>query len=324
MKLRSGILRFLRALCLPALYLAALTSGIGASTNVFLTHFEPGEGYTNNFDLVGQGGWLGQGTGGNGIVSNFIAGQGQQAYLGYAAPKPGEDYSVIYHPLNFNPLPAALPVVKFSVLMNIVDSTNDGFDNFRWTVYNRNIERLFSLDFDNYYTNISYLLDGTNVLAPTGVSFAPGANYPLLVTMDFASNRWSATFNNTLLVTNQPISTIGATLDLGDIDAEWLIYDTNTPGNNYLLFDNYFVTAEAYPVTPVQPARVEFLDITEEGWALLRVFGQANSRWALEATTNLVNWTALKTNVVSDIYFDVVDKTAAGLPRRYYRARNEP
>lgn len=321
MKSRNGLRRFRRALSLPALYLGLLTSVLGASTNVFVTQFEPGEGYTNNFDLVGQGGWLGEGTGGNGIVSNFIPGQGQQAYIGFAAPAPGEDYFVAWHPLNFNPLAAGLPIVRFSVLMGIVDSTNDGFDNFRWTVYNRQVEKLFSLDFDNYFTNVSYLLDGTNGLRDTGVSFAPGANYTLLVTMNFAANRWSATFNNMLLATNQPITTTGATLDLGDIDGEWLIYETNAPGNNYLLFDNYGVTAEALPAPPAQ---VEFLDLTDEGWALLRIFGQTGSRWAVEATTNFLNWTALNTNVVSGTSFDVVDTTAVGLKQRYYRARHVP
>jgi hypothetical protein len=316
MKSRLFRQQFLRALGLPTIALVALTSAFAAPTNVFFTQFEPGQGYSTNFDLVGQGGWLGQGTGGNGIVSNYIAGQGLQAYIGFAAPNPGEDYFVAYHPLNFNPLAAKQPIVKFSVLMSIEDSTNGNYDNFRWSVYNTQVERLFSLDFDNYSTNVSYKLDGTNVLVATGVSFAPGSNYTLLVTMNFAANRWSATLNNALLATNLPITTTGATLDVGDIDAEWLIYDINAPGDNYMLFDNYRVTAE--------PLQIDFLGRTVEGWALLRVFGPDGSRWAVEGTTNLLNWTSLKTNVVSGSYFDMVDMTAAGLKQRLYRARLVP
>jgi hypothetical protein len=316
MKSRLFRQQFLRALGLPTIALVALTSAFAAPTNVFFTQFEPGQGYSTNFDLVGQGGWLGQGTGGNGIVSNYIAGQGLQAYIGFAAPNPGEDYFVAYHPLNFNPLAAKQPIVKFSVLMSIEDSTNGNYDNFRWSVYNTQVERLFSLDFDNYSTHVSYKLDGTNVLVATGVSFAPGSNYTLLVTMNFAANRWSATLNNALLATNLPITTTGATLDVGDIDAEWLIYDINAPGDNYMLFDNYRVTAE--------PLQIDFLGRTVEGWALLRVFGPDGSRWAVEGTTNLLNWTSLKTNVVSGSYFDMVDMTAAGLKQRLYRARLVP
>ena len=323
MKSRLYLQQFLRALGLPTIALVALTSTFAAPTNIFFTAFEPGQGYTTASNLVGQAGWMGEGSGGNGIVNEFITGQGQQAYIGYSAPAVGDDQLVAWQPLNFSPLAARLPVVKFSVLISIVDSTtnNNQFDNFRWSVYNTQVDRLFSLDFNNYYTNINYLLDGTNTLVATGISFASGANYTLFVTMNFASNRWSATLNNALLATNQPITTTGAALDLGDVDAVWLVYDTNAPGDNFMLFDNYHVTAEALPVPPAQ---MEFLRRTVEGWALLRVFGLDGSRWAVEGTTNLLNWSALRTNVVSGISFDVVDTTAAGLKQRYYRARLVP
>lgn len=321
MKSRLYLRQFLRALGLPTIALVAFTSAFAAPTNIFFTQFEPVEGYTTASNLVGQAGWLGDGSGGNGIVTNFIVGQGQQAYIGYSAPAAGDDQLVAWQPLNFSPLAANQPIVKFSVLMSIEDSTNDNFDNFRWSAYNSQVDRLFSLDFDNYYTNISYLLDGTNTLVATGVSFAPGSNYTLLVTMNFAANRWSATLNNALLATNQLITTTGVALNLGDIDAVWLVYDTNAPGDNFMLFDNYRVTAEALPTTS---ARMEFLARTVEGWTLLRVFGPDGSRWAVEGTTNLLTWSALKTNVISGSYFDMVDTTAAGLTQRLYRARRVP
>jgi len=321
MKSRLYRQQFLWALGLTALALVAFTSAFAAPTNIFFTQFEPGQGYSTNLDLIGQDGWLGDGSGGNGIVNNFIAGQGQQAYIGYSAPAAGDDQLVAWQPLNFSPLAVSQPIVKFSVLMSIEDSTNDNFDNFRWSVYNTQVDRLFSLDFDNYYTNVNYLLDGTNGLVATGVSFAPGSNYTLLVTMNFAANRWSATLNDTLLTTNQLITTTGAALNLGDIDAVWLVYDTNAPGDNFMLFDNYRVTAEALPMTSTQ---MEFLGRTVEGWTLLRAYGLDGSRWAVEGTTNLLDWSALKTNVITGGYFEMVDTTAAGLKQRLYRARRVP
>ena len=63
---------------------------------------------------------------------------------------------------------------------------------------------------------------------------------------------------------------------------------------------------------------------TSEGWVWLRVFGENNSRRALDASTNFVNWTVVKTNVISGTYADVIDEGAAGLPRRFYRARYVP
>jgi hypothetical protein len=57
---------------------------------------------------------------------------------------------------------------------------------------------------------------------------------------------------------------------------------------------------------------------------LLRVFGQAGSRWSVDATTNFTHWTALTTNTVTGASFDHVDMTATGLAGRFYRARFVP
>ena len=58
-------------------------------------------------------------------------------------------------------------------------------------------------------------------------------------------------------------------MNLGDIDAVWLVYDTTAPGDNFMLFDNYRVTAEALPMISAQ---MELLGRTVEGWTLLRVY----------------------------------------------------
>lgn len=294
---------------------------LAVTTNVYSTQFETTQGYNINLNLEGQAGWLGSGTGGNGLITNAISGQGQSAYIGFDAPNPADDSLVIWKPINFNAVAAGYPVVKFSTQMRIEDSTNSFYDIFRWSIYNTQGDRLFSLDFDNDFLDISYLLDGTNNIQFTTNQFVNATTYTLMVTMDFASNRWSASFNGAIIATNQFITTTNAPLNLGDVDAVWLvnqISSTNAPGDNYMIFDHYTITAE------MPPAQVQFLGRTGEGWSLLRVNGQANSRWALDATTNFVNWIALKTNVISGTFFDHVDTTSAGLPRRYYRARLVP
>ena len=62
-----------------------------ATTNVYSTQFEAAQGYNINLDLIGQAGWLGSGTGGNGLLTNAMPGQGQQAYIGFDAPNPADD-----------------------------------------------------------------------------------------------------------------------------------------------------------------------------------------------------------------------------------------
>jgi len=60
------------------------------------------------------------------------------------------------------------------------------------------------------------------------------------------------------------------------------------------------------------------------GQYLIRVTGTEDVKFAVEGSTNLLNWVSLKTNVISDGYFEHLDTTAAGLPRRFYRARWVP
>lgn len=99
--------------------------------------------------------------GGNGILSGFIPGQGQQAYIGFAPPDPGSDQLYVWRPINFNPLAAGLPVINFSVLMRIADSSNTNYDYFRWSTYNMQGDRLFSIEFDVYALVVNYQLNGT-------------------------------------------------------------------------------------------------------------------------------------------------------------------
>jgi len=326
MKSQTYLQRWLIGFVLLAIGTVVQLSGFAAPTNVYFTQFETSEGYSTNLDLVGQGPWTSEGSGGNGIVSEFFLGQGQQAYVGFQPPQAGDEQLVVWPTNRFDPVAAGLPLVKFSTLMQIADSsiTNGQYDFFQWRVYNRQGQRLFLLDFDNYFTNINYSLDGNSGYTNTGVYFAPGATYQLSITMNFASNRWSASLDSTLIATNLPMTTTNAALSFGDVDAVWLLYDTNAPGDNFMLFDNYRITAEALTPPPVLPAQVQFVGRTSEGWALLQVSGRNGSRWSLDATTNFVNWTALKTNTVSGGYYDYVDQTAAPFARRFYRARFVP
>jgi hypothetical protein len=225
----------------------------------------------------------------------------------------------VWRPINFNPV--AAPLVTFSVLMSVADSNNNRYDYFRWSTYNQQGDRLFSVEFDNNYLDLVYQLDGTNDVFFTYIPFKNWTNYTLTIAMNFASNLWSAKLDQIVIATNQPITTTNAPLNLGDVDAVWLVGGTNGPGDNYMLFDNYRITAEALTVTPVPPAQLQFLGRTPQGWALLRTTGATGTSWSLDATTNFVNWTALVTN---GSYFDYIDTTAAPFSRRFYRARLVP
>ncbi len=291
----------------------------GAMTvSIFSTQFEVAEGYDKALELSGQNGWLISGSGGNGILSNYFSGSGQQAYVGFFPPDPGDDELFVWKPINYSPIAANTPVVTFSALIGFTDSTTNGFDDFAWSVYNSDAEQLFTLDFNNYDLFIYYALDGTNAFVSTGVSFTHETDYQLAITMNFASNSWSATLNGTVLVTNKAITTTGAKLDLADVDAIWLVFDPDAPGDNFMVFDNYRITTE------ITPPRLKLLERTPTGNVSLQLEAASGARFAIDGTTDFSNWTPLRTNTVTDGFFDFVDTTATALTRRFYRARWVP
>jgi hypothetical protein len=303
-------------------------------TVLYSTAFEASESFSLDLPLVDQGNWTGVGSDGNkqfngsGIVEDFFGGEGQHAYVGFDRLTGTNDTLNVWRSLNFDPVAAGKPIVKFAVSMAIFDSTTNAYDCFRWSVYNIRGERLFTIDFDNSYTNINYILDDGDFV-PTDYSFEPAdvdenkGIYDLEVTMNFASNRWSATLNGVLIVSSKRITTKASALTLGDIDAVWVYGPhTNAPGDNFMVFDNYRVTADAAAPLPFQ---LESLGPLADGTFLLRLVGEAGRQYALEASTNLTSWTALKTNSAgTDGTVIMDDPAAASSPGKFYRARAVP
>ena len=289
-----------------------------ALTNLYSTQFSVAEGYDPAYELIGQRGWMSDTAsfGGNGLTTNFLG--SQAAYVGIFPLDPPAEYLSVWQPINYTPSPAGGSLVRFSVLMSVLDSTTTNRDDFRWSVYNSQGQRLFTLSFYNVDLGIYYLLDGTNDFVYTGKDFTNDTAYTLGLAMDFTHNSWSAVLNGAMIVPNQPLTTVGAALNLGDVDAVWSISHTNAPGDNFMVFDNYTVTAEA--VGP-SVARLQSLVQTTNSQFRLRLTGPSGSRYSIDATTDLRQWSALKTNTVIDGFFDYTDTGAGNFPNRFYRGR---
>jgi len=295
---------------------------------VYTTGFESPD-FKPDLALVPQGGWVNNVTGGDQVVTEFFTGGGQQALLGYSAPQQGSPTSVsVWKPLNFDPLTAHQPLVTFKVSFAIYDCTaaNLAFrDAFRWSVWNQT-NRLFTLDFDNATLEISYKLDDAeDGLFPSTQAVFERVNpdagtglYDLEIHMDFALNRWSAVLNDITIVNAQPLTTKGASLVLGDVDAVWVKARKEGFGDNYMVFDNYRVEAD---VASPQRFHLEALGRLANGSFVLRLRGEEGRRYAIEASAGFSGWTGLKTNLVADGSFDYVDGGAASAGQRFYRAR---
>ena len=287
---------------------------------VYRTEFEFAEGYRTNADLAGQNNWIAAGSGGNGILTNALPGQGQQAYVGFSPPTGTNEYVALFRPLDFTPLESGLPIVRFTVLMNVVDSTVGGRDSFRWSVYTTNATRLFTLDFDNATLAICYQLEaGTNFIN-TGSSFGNNATYRLEVVLNFVRNRWSAFLENTEIVTLQPITTQNTPLTLGDIDAVYFVHNPAAPGNNHLIFDDYTVAAEA--IANVDPL-LQPVSYGADGQFTFRAFVEPLVRHTIETSDDLWQWRFLANYTSPDATFDFRDTTAQpGDRSRFYRIRS--
>lgn len=287
---------------------------------LYRTEFEFSEGYRTAFELAGQNNWISAGAGGNGIITNAFAGQGQQAFIGFNPPTGGNSYVTLFRPLDFSPLESGLPIVRFKVQMSIIDSTTGGRDSFRWSVYTTNGARLLTLDFDNQTLGISYLLEGgTNYTSLTN-TFANDITYTLELILNFQRNRWSAWFGNQEIISLQPITTRNTPLSLGDIDAVYFVNNAASPGNNYMIFDDYTVSVE--PIANTQPL-LQPVGYDTQRLFTFRAFVEPLVRNTIEFSTDLRQWQTLQTHAAPDPYFEFRDTSAIpGAPARFYRIRS--
>lgn len=289
---------------------------------VYTTGFEASEGYDIRFTLAGQRNWLIDGTGGNGLMLEAFAGYGQQAYLGFHAPT-DTNTTTIWTPVNYAPLPDGASIVKFSVLMQIYQSSTGGDDEFRWSVYNKKAERLFSIDFFTKYRRIYYELDDRQ-LYDTGWEFAfaqedPDGVYELVIWMDLGRNSWTALLNDQLIVNAEPITLGDLELTLGDVDAVWAPDAPLTPGDNALVFDDYTVTAEPFDTIPIPPI-LEAIKVDENSDFQFVVYGQLGATYSVEVKSDFRDeWTPLLEFQNDQGTFTFLDDTAHEYPYGFYR-----
>jgi hypothetical protein len=256
------------------------------------------------------------------LVSGFFEGVGQHAFIGFTLPQEKDSAFVnIWRSINFTPS-ASQSIVQFSVRMQIVPSTDGHTDDFRWSVYNAAAERLFTIDFDTSALQISYSLDNPTDFTATGLGFDTSGFYDLEVWMDFTRNLWTATVNDVVIANSKPITATGAALTLGDINAVWALRQPDTPGDNYMVFDDYSV---AVANTSSIPPRIEQLGIGKNGAFILRVFGEEGLNYAIESTRNGREWETQRTfQAPAGGIFDFEDADVVGTPIRFFRSRHVP
>lgn len=287
-------------------------------TVLYATQFERTEGYDAGVPLRGQAGWLAEGSGGNGLVDDFFPGGGQQAFVGYAAPAVKDDVLSVWRPFPVAAPAPDRPVWKLAVAMQIVDSTNGEYDDFRWSAYNTEGVRLFTLNFDNDSLDITFALEDDATFQPSGFTFSTDIVYQLEIWMNFARNNWQAVMNGQVVVDAQPLTTTGARLDLSDLGVVWALRKPGMSGDNYLLFDDYRLTVEP---TDHIPATLELVGLNARGEFELYLHAERGRSFSLDVSSDLREWTSLATNRLDEGWWFFSDTTAPDYPVSFYRAR---
>ncbi|MBI5767106.1 MAG: immunoglobulin domain-containing protein [Verrucomicrobia bacterium] len=203
------------------------------STDLYTTDFES---FTVGSDtIIGTDGWssTNYGSGASGIIQSTQFGS-KAAYVGFNSTT--DSLVSVWRPIGYLPVAAATPTVNFSVDLAIIDSTNGKRDAFFFLLYNASGQLLASLAFDNVGQRI-YRYDGS-VYRDVG-AFTRGTRYALTASINFAAGTWTAALAGTTLFANQQVNAVGRSLSLGMITTTWLPTTTGSPGDNYLLFDNY-------------------------------------------------------------------------------------
>lgn len=294
---------------------------------IYATGFEATEGFDSEYTIPGQDEWQStdEGDGGSGLVDDFFEGQGQQAYIGRFPLESDEavDSLSLFRFVSVTNFPVDAPIINFNVTMEIVDSTNNERDNFRWVVFNLKNDFLFLIDFDNETRAISYLLDDDKGAIGTGFKFDYERIYDLRISMNFRRNLWCASLDETVIVNNQPITTKNVERTFSGVDAMWDIYNSGRPGDNYMLFDNYSIIRAGPP--RIAPG-VNVQGILPDGKCVLRVSGELDAEYQIEASSDLKVWTPIKTGRTSadEGILDVVDDQAPRFIARFYRAVTVP
>ncbi len=281
---------------LPLLAGAALLTGTNAAETLLyqtdFSNFPGGDG-----ELVGRDGWESTHAGElvHGTVDDILGEGNRSGTIGFNAPESDDGNLItLYRPLGYDPLGESTPLVQFRTDLALIDSDNGYFDSFHISVYNRDERLLGSVIFDNTEEALGIWRHDGDIFEDTQAGFDHAQLYQLGIDIDYANNTWSARLDEDItLFTDAPFNATGETLDLGDFSVAWEITDIENPGNNWLVFDNWEVSALSTDAPPPnQPEEVPFLKIdrNRRGNFTIEWDAKPNVSYQVQHSADLVTW----------------------------------
>lgn len=235
-----------------------------------------------------------------GIDSALVSGMGQTAALGcldhvsYTMPPTLTQFIRVGHKVDKDPVvTGGKPIVDFYCQIGLTQSTNGHHDDFEVLVYNFDDKVLGGLTFDltenklfrydaNEYSSGYVAGVSASPFTDTGLSLSPlyGKVQELRMRVNYNTNTWSASVGgvqvvNNAIFTKRPVASAARTF--GSTQARWYISVPGFAGNNWMLFDDWIISAYAEPTIPVtvsaaygasSTASIVVTDEESAGWTI--------------------------------------------------------
>ena len=231
----------------------------------------------------------------HGIVDGYFGDNNRSASIGFNPPNGEPIISTVFRPLNVDPIELNQSFVNLSADVAIADSTNEFYDSFYLSIFNRDAQVLGSVLFDNTIDSFGlWRYDGFE-FEELGVLFNHGQLYHLDIRIDFANNLWSAYLDNMSIFTdvNFTEGSDNVRRDLGDFAIEWEVSNLDSPGDNWMLIDNWEVSLHASAHSTPLLSETEIIAqiyIRPNGSVRLRWQGQVNTAYIVDKSSDLVQW----------------------------------
>ena len=220
-------------------------------TLLFLIHPVQGEIlYDTDFDNFpagannwsGNDNWISNDTtsGAQTIDGNVLPALLNTATLGFSQPI--SRFTFVALDLDYDHLATEKPIVEINTLIGIEDSTNDRRDDFYFSIYNADGDRLASIRFDNESPETTNSQFGIWRVSDTHqfdtlFDFTLGELFNLVATVDLEENIWSASIDDIPIFENAQFSNTNAPVDFGFLAFEWELASLSpyNYGDNFLL-----------------------------------------------------------------------------------------
>lgn len=303
---------------------------VSKAGTLYSTQFE--EFTVGNNCWGGSNGWVSNNSnnGVQGIMQDPVADLplGKTAYLGYASPN--NAFTLVYRPVNHDPVATGFPEVQFNCLLGVQDSTNSKRDRFYISFYNMTGAFLAAVVFDN--TTGKVLTDDGVTVRNTGTTFLRGdqvlgiaALQILDVSINFSKNEWSAELDAVPLFT-QKFTSAQAALTLGPVAAEWELSSGSAgqSGDNWLLVADWLVAS-----IPPGPFAFQSVNKTASGESLLTWPVHTGFDYQVQFSPDLESWSSalpgsrFAANKLTGL-LSFADSSSPAPSQRYYRVRRTP